>query len=44
MMRIQDTDAILKESRHARHEVAVHAPHGFFARLWSRVTSLFHHK
>ena len=42
-MRIQQTDAILKESRYARHGAALHAePRGFLARLWSRVSSLFH--
>jgi len=41
-MRIQQTDAILKESRYARHSSAVHAPRGFFSRLWMRVSSLFH--
>ena len=42
-MRIQETDAILKESRAARHNAAAHADNrNFFARLWTRVTALFH--
>jgi hypothetical protein len=42
-MRIQQTDQILKESRHARHNTALHeSKRNWLARLWSSITSLFH--
>jgi len=41
-MRIQDTDRILKEARHARHAATQQQePEGVFARTWRKVTSLF---
>ncbi len=46
-MRIQETDRILKESRHARNSVASqqHEEHGVVARTWrtisNKLTSLF---
>lgn len=41
-MRIQETDRILKESRHARHAQAVHAHdhEGVMQRAWKIVSSL----
>jgi hypothetical protein len=42
-MRIQQTDRILKESRHARHNTAKHQDRrGWLARLWSSITQMFH--
>ena len=38
-MRIQQTDAVLKESRNRRRSAP--KPHGFFSRLWHMVTGLF---
>jgi hypothetical protein len=42
-MRIQETDRILKESRHARHANALHGHEGegMMRRLWRRITALF---
>jgi hypothetical protein len=39
-MRIQETDRILKESRHARHAAATTEDEGFFSRALKAVTSL----
>ena len=37
-MRIQETDAILKESRHSRKRVQPRA--GFFARAWRAILAM----
>ena len=41
-MRIQETDRILKESRHARHAAAQHhEERGVLSRAWQMVQRLF---
>lgn len=43
-MRIQQTDAILKEAQIARKHAAHEAPKpNVFSRAWKAVTGLFHH-
>jgi hypothetical protein len=39
-MRIQETNEILKESRHARQPVKQHHP-GMLARAWKMISGLF---
>lgn len=52
-MRIQETNGILKESRHARNNAAMqhHEEPGIMSRAWrmvsslpQKLTSMFHHK
>jgi hypothetical protein len=39
-MRIQETDRILKESRHARHSAHQHEDEGVMSRTWKAVASI----
>jgi hypothetical protein len=39
-MRIQETDRILKESRHARHSAAIHNEDGVVSRVWRTISSI----